>query len=131
VNLTPDDAEAFWTYLRLWQNKLGLTGWRITRSPKPANGSLAEMSKFDWRQQQVMCRLGLDWKATPITPASIEQTAVHELLHVLLHPLIEVAKTPGVDELSIAAAEHSVINTLEGLLVPNDEDQDAGTNIST
>ena len=126
MTLTPEDAEAFWSYLRLWQNKLGLAGWRITRSPKAAKGSMAEMDKFDWRQQQVLCRLGLDWKSSPVTPVTLEQTAVHELLHVLLHPLIEVAKTPGVDELSIAAAEHTVINTLEGLLVPI-KDQDASS----
>jgi hypothetical protein len=120
MNLTPEDAESFWAHLRRWQLKLGLAGWRITRSPKPAKNAMAMMANWDWRQQQVSCRLGLDWRSSEVTQKSLEQTAVHELLHVLLHPLIEVAKTPGVDEESIAAAEHNVINTLEALLVPED-----------
>jgi hypothetical protein len=118
MTLTPADADRFWEHLRRWQVTLGLSGWRITRSKKPAPGVLSQMEKFDFRQQQVSCRLGPDWKSTDINDKTLEQTAVHELLHVLLYSLIEIAKTPGADEEAIAAAEHSVINVLESVLVP-------------
>ncbi len=119
--LTPDDVEEFGRYLRIWQAKLGLMGWRIVQSPVPAKKSMAEMDKWDWAQRQVTCRVGLDWKSTPVTPGTIEQTAVHELLHVLLYPLIEAAKSAQTSEDDLRSIEHSIVNALERLLVPNGE----------
>lgn len=116
--LTPDDAEAFWNALSRWQGELSLTDWRITQSPLPSR-YMAEMNKWDWKQRQVSCRLGLNWRSSPITPATIEQTAVHELLHVLLYPLIETVRGNASPD-DIASAEHAVINTLERLLVPDE-----------
>lgn len=115
--LTPDDEDAFWAALARWQGELSLTDWRITRSPTPSP-HMAEMHRWDWKQRQVSCRLGLNWKSTPITQATIEQTAVHELLHVLLYPLIETVRGNASPD-DIASAEHAVINTLERLLVPD------------
>lgn len=115
--LTPDDAEAFWNALSRWQGELSLTDWRITQSPKPSC-YMADMHRWDWKQRQVSCRLGLNWKSSPITDVSIEQTAVHELLHVLLYPLIETVRGNSSPD-DIASAEHAVINVLERLLVPD------------
>lgn len=114
---TPDDAVEFESYLREWQIRLGLQDWRIVMSPVPAKGSMAEMDKWNWPQRQVTCRFGNNWKATPVTPHSLEQTAVHELLHVLLYELIEVAKNNQVSPDDLMSAQHRVINALEGLLV--------------
>lgn len=114
----PEDALAFESYIRSWQSRLGLQDWRIVMSPHPAKGAMAEMTKWDWKQRQVTCRLGPDWKATPVTPHSLEQTAVHELLHVLLYELVESAKNPHVTQDDLMSIEHRVVNTLEGLLVP-------------
>jgi len=116
--LTPDDEEAFWSALGRWQGELSLTDWRITRSPTPS-AHMAEMHRWDWKQRQVSCRLGLNWKSSPITQTTIEQTAVHELLHVLLYPLIETVRGNASPD-DIASAEHAVINTLERLLVPDE-----------
>jgi hypothetical protein len=115
--LTPDDEDEFWKSLREWQTKLSLNNWRITKSPIESK-NLAEMAKWDWKQKQVTCRLGLNWKSSEITKESLEQTAVHELLHVLLHALIEISKENKSED-DVCAAEHDVINTLERLLVPD------------
>lgn len=123
---TPDDALEFERYIRAWQVRLGLQDWRIVMSPKPARGSMAEMDKWDWAQRQVSCRFGNNWKATPVTPHSLEQTAVHELLHVLLYELIEVAKNTSGSPDDLMAAQHRVINVLEGLLVPEPEARKRG-----
>lgn len=116
---TPDDVMEFEAQLRRWQAKLGLQDWRIVMSPKPAKGSMAEMANWDWRQRQVTCRLGPDWKSTPVNSHTIEQTAVHELLHVLLFELIEAAKNNQISQDDLGSVEHRVVNTLEGLLVPD------------
>jgi hypothetical protein len=118
---TVSDAHAkeYWRYLRIWQQKLGLTDWRITQGPDDKNASfMAAMSKWDWVQRQVMATLGRKWKSSPVTPHTLEQTAVHELLHVALYELIETARKPGVSDEDLASIEHAVINKLEVLLVP-------------
>lgn len=121
-HLTPDDVAEFGRQLRLWQEKLGLSGWRIVLSKVPAKKSMAEMDKWDWPQRQVTCRVGHDWKSTPVTPKTIEQTAVHELCHVLLFPVIEAARNPQTSDDDLRSLEHSVINVLERLLVPGAEE---------
>lgn len=114
---TPDDAEAFWGYLDKWQAKLGLSDWRIIKSRKPSR-YLAEMVEWDWGQRKVTCKFGNNWRKTAITPANLEQTAVHELLHVLLHELIAASKYGGSNDTDLDSIEHAAINRLERLFVP-------------
>jgi hypothetical protein len=51
-----------------------------------------------------------------ITPESLDQTALHELLHVFLHDLMTVAQDPRSSQDQIEAQEHRVVNLLEKLL---------------
>jgi hypothetical protein len=60
-------------------------------------------------------RLG-DFGAEKITPESLDQTALHELLHVFLHDLVTVAQEPKSSQDEIDMQEHRVINLLEKLL---------------
>jgi hypothetical protein len=60
-------------------------------------------------------RLG-DFGAEKITPESLDQTALHELLHVFLHDLMTVAQDPKSSQDEIEMQEHRVINLLEKLL---------------
>jgi hypothetical protein len=116
--LTPDDIESFELHLREWQTRFGLLDWRIFMSPLPAKKVMAQMENFDWQQRQVSCRLGHDWKSIKVTPITLEQTAVHELLHVLLYELIESAKNNQISDEDLGSVEHRIINILERLLVP-------------
>jgi hypothetical protein len=118
--LTDEQVEFFWTCLFKWQEKLGLTDWRITRSNKPSRkGTLCQMVLWDTQQRQVACRLNRNWgSAEKPNNLLIEQTAVHELLHVLMHPVLELSRNPGAAQEDIDGAEHGVINRLEQLLVP-------------
>lgn len=120
-HLTPDDVAKFGRYLKLWQGRLGLQDWRIVLSPMPAKKCMAEMVNWDWQQRQVTCRVGLDWKSTPVTDATLEQTAVHELWHVVLFPLIEAAKNNQISEADLGSIEHRIINMIEQVLVPSEE----------
>jgi hypothetical protein len=124
--LTDKQKKHFWSCLYAWQERLGLSDWRITRSNRqPAmKAALCQMVNWDNVQRQVSCRLASNWgKGERPTDTLIEQTAVHELLHVLLHPVLEASGTPGTAQEDIDGAEHGVINRLEKLLVPgNAED---------
>lgn len=110
-----DDAKAFDAFVVKWQQRLSLGAWRIERGRKPsARGAMASV-EFDDPARLVTYKLG-DFGAEQITPASLEKTAIHELLHVLLHDLIATAQDRGATPEQLEAAEHAVINTLEGLL---------------
>jgi hypothetical protein len=61
-------------------------------------------------------RLG-DFGAEKITPESLDQTALHELLHVFLHDLITVAQDPKSSTEEMETQEHRVVNLLEKLLI--------------
>jgi hypothetical protein len=116
--VTPADAIRFDGHIKAWQVKLGLQGWRIVLSPRPTKTSMAEVAKFDLPQLQAVIRLGSNWKSQPVTDNLLEQTAVHELLHVLLHELVEIAQGKAVTHDDLMTAQHRIINVLEPLLVP-------------
>lgn len=107
------DAVVFDAYVQKWQSMLGLQAWRIERGGQPAKHAMASV-EFNLPAMLATYRLG-DFGGEAITPASLENTAIHELLHVLLLPLIDVAAGKSTDD-ELDAAEHAVINTLEKLL---------------
>ena len=111
---TPEHAEIFAQSVRKWQQILSLCDWRIERGLKPAKQAMASV-EFNEGARLATYRLG-DFGAEKITPESLDQTALHELLHVLLHDLMSTAQDPKSSADEIEAQEHRVINLLEKLL---------------
>jgi hypothetical protein len=114
--VTPDDAAFFARCVGRWQSVLGMKDWRIAvsdrRSPRKV---MAEVAKFDLEQRAASIRLGKDWSGEVVTPEMLDKTALHEVLHVFLHELIETARANH-DEDAIGSAEHRIINIMEVLL---------------
>jgi hypothetical protein len=113
--VSPDDAKVFDTFVVKWQAALSLGDWRIERGRRPAKGSAMATVEFDEGARLVTYKLG-DFGAEEINPESLERTAVHELLHVLLHDLITTAQDKGATPEQLETAEHRVVNVLERLL---------------
>jgi hypothetical protein len=111
---TPEHAELFAQSVRKWQQVLSLGDWRIEKGIKPAKAAMASV-EFTPAARLAVYRLG-DFGAEKITPESINQTALHELLHVFLHDLMTVAQDPKSSDEEIEMQEHRVINLLENLL---------------
>ena len=111
---TPEHAEIFAQSVQKWQQVLSLGDWRIERGLKPAKQAMASV-EFNEGARLATYRLG-DFGAEKITPESLDQTALHELLHVLLHDLMTTAQDPKSSQDEIEAQEHRVINLLEKLL---------------
>jgi hypothetical protein len=111
---TPEQAELFAQSVRKWQQVLSLGDWRIEKGMKPAKAAMASV-EFTPAARLAVYRLG-DFGAEKITPDSIDQTALHELLHVFLHDLMTVAQDPKSSQDEIEMQEHRVINLLEKLL---------------
>ena len=111
---TPEDAKLFAQSVRKWQQVLSLGDWRIEKGSKPAKAAMASV-EFNTPARLATYRLG-DFGAEKITPESLDQTALHELLHVFLHDLMTVAQDPKSSQDEIEMQEHRVINLLEKLL---------------
>jgi hypothetical protein len=111
---TPEDAKLFAQSVKKWQQVLSLGDWRIERGSKPAKAAMASV-EFNTPARLATYRLG-DFGAEKITPDSLDQTALHELLHVFLHDLMTVAQDPKSSQDEVEMQEHRVINLLEKLL---------------
>ena len=111
---TPEDTKLFAQSVRKWQQVLSLCDWRIEKGSKPAKAAMASV-EFNTPARLATYRLG-DFGAEKITPESLDQTALHELLHVFLHDLMTVAQDPKSSQDEIEMQEHRVINLLEKLI---------------
>ena len=108
------DAELFAQSVKKWQQVLSLGDWRIEKGNKPAKNAMASV-EFTDNARLAVYRLG-DFGAEKITQESLDQTALHELLHVFLHDLMTIAQDPKSSQDEIEMQEHRVINLLEKLL---------------
>jgi hypothetical protein len=111
---TPEHAELFAQSVKKWQQVLSLGDWRIEKGIKPAKAAMASV-EFTPAARLAVYRLG-DFGAEKVTPESLDQTALHEALHVFLHDLMTVAQDPKSSQDEIEMQEHRVINLLEKLL---------------
>jgi hypothetical protein len=113
----PDVSQAkeFHGYLMKWQEILSLGDWRIERVNKIAKDAMASV-EFDPPARLASYRLG-SFGGEEINSASLEMTALHECLHILLHDLIEATADRNSTEEQREMAEHRVINLLEKLLL--------------
>jgi hypothetical protein len=111
---TPHDAQFFAQCVKKWQSILNLQDWRIERGLKPAKQAMASV-EFDDAARLATYRLG-DFGGEKITPESLDQTALHELLHVFLHDLLLVTSNPNSSDEELQKQEHRVINLLERML---------------
>lgn len=111
--VTGDNAILFDSYVVKWQARLNLGDWRIERGGKPAKNAMASV-EVNPPARLATYRLG-DFGSEEISPVSLEKTAIHELLHVLLHDLLVAATGKTTDE-ELETQEHRVVNILERLL---------------
>lgn len=114
--LSEADKALFDDEMRKWQVWLNLSNWRVIKSDRKTN-AMSEM--FDWDTPNRMARykIGDDYGVTKVTPHTIEGTAIHEMLHLLLHEPLEVACAEGEYNDTVMGAEHSAIAVLENLLL--------------
>lgn len=107
------NAVVFDAYIFKWQQLLNLNDWRIERGSLSVKNAMASV-EFNPPARLAIYRLG-DFGHEQITHESLEHTAIHELLHVLLFDLIEVASGKSTND-EVESAEHRVVNVLEKLL---------------
>jgi hypothetical protein len=119
--VSAEQAEKLTAFVRRWQQLLNLNDWRITRSPQRKKGVMADLPTIDLEQRLAIYRVGTDFGMEAVDDTSLEATALHEVLHVLLAELIEAAKNPETPADTLRSVEHRVINTLERLLLRKEQ----------
>lgn len=114
--VTAAHADAFRLYVEHWRHTLGLEDWRIAVPLKRTRRRLvqAECSTLDLEQRLAVIQLGVHFWGTPVTEQSLYELAFHEVTHVWLHELTQVAKAGDAD--AIHSQQHRLINVLERLL---------------
>lgn len=112
----PEHVEQFGAFMSQWQDRLNLRDWRVEPGGKPARRGLMATVTNSVADRLAVWRLGPDFGAVPVTAESLESTAKHECLHILLAELVELARCSTTSDDALAAAEHRVVITLEKLL---------------
>ena len=112
--LTEEQKELFRLCVKEYATLLNLRDWRIEVSDKPASRGAMADCEISAEDHLAIIRMGADWGNVPITNQIIRETAIHELLHVFVRPMLDAAVSR--DSSAIASAEHSLITVLEKLL---------------
>ena len=111
---TLEQVELFGVCVMQYANLLNLRDWRIEVGTKKAQkGAMADV-QISLEDRLATISIGADWGGKPIDEAAIRETAIHELLHVFLRPLMDACASR--DPTHIDTQEHSVIVVLEKLL---------------
>lgn len=110
-------AEEFDRYIEKWRTLLNLRNWRVVKAKKREQRNMAALLSVEHEHKLARYSIGLDFGNTPVTSESLESTALHELLHLLLRPLIDTAIVEAEHNDKLLEEEHSVIVVLEQLLL--------------
>jgi hypothetical protein len=114
--VSDEDRAKLFEYTRKWQDLLSLHRWRITPS-KQHTSAMAELNfSKDNSAKLVRLRVGKYFGAEPVTNESLEMTAIHELIHVLLYEFKETCKEDPYNETRQMEREHDIVHVLEKLL---------------
>ncbi len=101
-----------------WVKELGLTSYEIAVSHenlKDQEDALACI-RANYMGKAAHILLNKDWGDDDITNKILDRTAYHEVLHLLLFPLIAyVEKRFDVSSFDVNSAEHEVVRRLENL----------------
>lgn len=128
--LAPKQKDYFYACVKKWQIKLNLGDWVINYPKSKAQKDAMADVDCDRVNRMVSIRLGSNgWSGAD--DHRIEGTAVHELLHVRLRDLVELAKDPNTSEDTLMASEHQVVVVLEALLLPKPEQGGSNANTCT
>jgi len=108
------DYQRFCAACLKWQRKFGLTDWRLVFQREPCGGgtTIADVAvDFDARIAVVR------WHNNPLRRASVDETAKHEMMHVLLTDALSVAARAGRrDDDDVYREEHKLIERIIGMI---------------
>ena len=112
--ITPEQVAEFKRLLPIWIELLSLKDWRIAFTRKRPVANHADVVMYhDDRLARIS--IGRDWGSNPATDFELEVTLVHELLHIKLYDLANLAEKADAEQ--VTKLEHAVIIPMAEALV--------------
>lgn len=112
--ITDEERAEFKRLIPIWQKRLHLGNWRIFVGRKRPANCLAEV-EVKPADRLALIHVGRDWGSDAPFEGELEETVIHELLHVLLYDLATLAEEA--DEEKAGAFEHAAIVPLAKALL--------------
>jgi len=115
---TQKDFEYFKDRCNFWQEFFGLINWKIYLDHKKTD--VLASCYTDYCGQVATLTLSTSWNM-PVTKESLNVSAIHEVLEIMLSPLMSMAKSRVWDYEDYEKEHHSIIRTLERLFTVKNE----------
>lgn len=112
--ITDAQATEFVALMKEWQRRLHLMSWRIVRGRRRPHNDIANVSIYP-EHRMVRYEIGRQWGDDP-GPNGVEEAVVHELMHVVLSPVIDATIKAGKYDETVIGEEHAVITVFEKML---------------
>lgn len=123
LKTTKTDFEKFQKYCAKWRLKLGLQDWALFYEHFDLEDAYG---RTYWRtaDHAATVQFCKKWdQMRPLSDRELERLAVHELLHVVMAPLMSEAEYRYSTEEAIQANEHSIARLLEEVLMGENDAQ--------
>ena len=99
-----------------WINKLGLQGWEVKFEEIKDEKSWARV-RWNYKSQKAVIEFSTTgWQESDLNIEAVKKTALHEVLHLLLGILWDLAEERVWDEEEFEKETHTIINKLINVL---------------
>ena len=99
-----------------WINEIGLQEWKVYYSHQSHEDGLAWVM-WDTEGRVATVGLSMDWPNLDPTPENLDNSAFHEVCHILLADLADLPKRTVHTETMSVQMQHAIIRRLEYLLL--------------
>lgn len=106
----------FDVYVEKWKDLLNMNDWRFVREEKRSS-HMAEVTSIEHEHKLVKYRVGRNFGQTPVSAATLEDTALHEVFHVFFAPLIDEVIAYRGENAYTMEKEHAAMIVLIRLLM--------------
>ena len=118
--LTPKHFKIFRRAVTKWIKQCQLESWHTRIQFQGINGmispdALADV-EYDYQIQDAVISLNQNWKTVAFTNEKADMTALHEYLHLVFAPLMELFEPQSALERVAINEEHRTIATLEKII---------------
>jgi len=123
IILNQKDFIFFQNKVKFWIKRLGLTDWQVYFEFEKLEENDFAQIKWNYKGSKATMYLNQEWRNVPKflnKEHQLEQTALHEVLHLLLARLNAWANDRKWDELEYEAEEHRVIHQIMQVLLEKD-----------
>lgn len=116
MKTTTKDFKFFKARAIKYQSLLGLMSWALYFNHEEVEGAYA-VTAWSTNDMVASIRLATEWDdMRPKSNHELDRLALHEVLHVLLAPLVSEAEYRYASQDSILAVEHSIVRVLENTI---------------